>query len=61
MTTNAEAPKGLLDKFLNAIEVAGNKLPDPAVLFIARPGGRPASASSSTPSPVAPWRTRAST
>ncbi|ANM31448.1 aminobenzoyl-glutamate transporter [Acidobacteria bacterium Mor1] len=34
MTTNAEAPKGLLDKFLNAIEVAGNKLPDPAVLFL---------------------------
>ena len=26
--------KGLLDRFLNAIEKAGNKLPDPAVLFL---------------------------
>ena len=26
--------KQLIDRFLNAIEVAGNKLPDPAVLFL---------------------------
>ena len=26
--------KGLLDRFLNVIEVAGNKLPDPAILFL---------------------------
>ena len=25
---------GMIDKFLNFIEVAGNKLPDPAVLFL---------------------------
>ena len=32
---DAESKKpGLLDRFLNAIEVAGNKLPDPAVLFL---------------------------
>ena len=33
MTTEAKRV-GLLDRFLNAIEVAGNKLPDPAVLFL---------------------------
>ena len=27
-------PKGLLDRFLTAIEVVGNKLPDPAILFL---------------------------
>ncbi|MDE2977998.1 MAG: AbgT family transporter, partial [Acidobacteriota bacterium] len=27
-------PKGLLNRFLNAIEVVGNKLPDPAILFL---------------------------
>jgi aminobenzoyl-glutamate transport protein len=33
---NAEAKKaGWLDRFLNGIEIAGNKLPDPAVLFLA--------------------------
>jgi aminobenzoyl-glutamate transport protein len=30
----AEQRTSLLDRFLNAIEVAGNKLPDPAVLFL---------------------------
>ena len=29
-----EAPGGLLNKILNGIEVAGNKLPDPAILFL---------------------------
>jgi hypothetical protein len=28
------ARRGALDRFLNVIEVAGNKLPDPAVLFV---------------------------
>ena len=27
-------PKGLLNRFLTAIEVVGNKLPDPAILFL---------------------------
>ena len=26
--------KSLMDRFLNTVEVAGNKLPDPATLFI---------------------------
>ena len=30
-----ETPKkSLMDRFLNTVEVAGNKLPDPATLFI---------------------------
>ena len=33
MESESKKP-GLLDRFLNAIEVAGNKLPDPAVLFL---------------------------
>ena len=33
MTTDTAKP-GFLDRFLNAIEVAGNKLPDPAVMFL---------------------------
>lgn len=37
MTTEAKRV-GLLDRFLNAIEVAGNKLPDPAVMFFALMG-----------------------
>ncbi len=31
---NAGQRPGIIDKFLNFIEVAGNKLPDPAVLFL---------------------------
>ena len=31
---NAENRSGVINKFLNFIEVAGNKLPDPAVLFL---------------------------
>jgi len=38
MTTEAKQTR-FLDRFLNAIEVAGNKLPDPAVLFLALMGG----------------------
>jgi aminobenzoyl-glutamate transport protein len=35
MTPQAQAkPTGLLDRFLNGIETAGNRLPDPAVLFL---------------------------
>jgi aminobenzoyl-glutamate transport protein len=32
--TGATAAKGWLDRFLDGIELAGNKLPDPAVLFL---------------------------
>ena len=28
------AKKSLMDRFLNTVEAAGNKLPDPATLFI---------------------------
>ena len=31
---NGKPKKGLLDRFLTAIEVVGNKLPDPAILFL---------------------------
>ena len=37
MTSKTEKP-GVVDRFLNVIEVAGNKLPDPAVLFLALMG-----------------------
>ena len=30
----SEQSSGMIDRFLNLIEVAGNKLPDPAVLFL---------------------------
>ena len=33
MTENATAKKGLFNRFLDFIEKAGNKLPDPAILF----------------------------
>ena len=29
-----ERKRSLMDRFLNTVEVAGNKLPDPATLFI---------------------------
>ncbi|WP_278389787.1 AbgT family transporter [Acidaminococcus fermentans] len=32
--TQEKTKKSLMDRFLNAVEVAGNKLPDPATLFI---------------------------
>ncbi|MCG8649376.1 MAG: AbgT family transporter, partial [Pirellulales bacterium] len=32
--SEARRPSGMIDRFLNLIEVAGNKLPDPAVLFL---------------------------
>ena len=31
---DAKKPAGTIDRFLNFIEVAGNKLPDPAILFL---------------------------
>jgi aminobenzoyl-glutamate transport protein len=31
---NSNAPRGLMARFLNAVEWAGNKLPDPAMLFV---------------------------
>jgi len=34
MSKDATKKTGLVDKFLNLIEVVGNKLPDPAVLFL---------------------------
>jgi len=32
--SQSEQSSGMIDRFLNLIEVAGNKLPDPAVLFL---------------------------
>ena len=33
MTTNTKERTSLVNKFLNGVEKAGNKLPDPAILF----------------------------
>ncbi len=33
MTTNTKERTSLVNKFLNGVEKAGNKLPDPAMLF----------------------------
>ncbi len=33
-STSSNEPRGLVVRFLDAIEWAGNKLPDPAVLFL---------------------------
>ena len=30
----ADQPAGMINRFLNFIEAAGNKLPDPAILFL---------------------------
>ena len=32
--TGSKKTTGMIDRFLNIIELAGNKLPDPAVLFL---------------------------
>lgn len=34
MTTNTKERTSLVNKFLNGVEKAGNKLPDPAMLFL---------------------------
>ncbi|MCV6606035.1 MAG: AbgT family transporter, partial [Porticoccaceae bacterium] len=34
MTTSTDAPPTLMNRLLNKVEVVGNKLPDPAILFL---------------------------